>query len=185
MKKFRQMSLLKKILCIVLVFIVAGVVFNLGDDKNDSKETKDQETSETKETEKEYGIGELVNVGDVDYIVNRVETGKTVGNQYLNASAKDTYLIVDITITNHEKEALSVSDSFFKLLNGESEYSTDTNGAIYLDDSIIYQEINPEVTLQGKIIFDVPELIANDNQTKLQVQTGTWGTEKETISLAR
>ena len=81
---------------------------------------------------------------------------------------------------------MTVSDSFFKLLNNGNEYSTDDNGAIYLgDSSIIYQEINPEVTLQGRLIFDVPETIANDMKTELQVQTGVWGSEKDVISLAR
>ena len=108
------------------------------------------------------------------------------GDEYLKSEANDTYLIIDISITNHETEALTVSDSFFKLLNNGNEYSTDDNGAIYLgDSSIIYQEINPEVTLQGRLIFDVPETIANDMKTELQVQTGVWGSEKDVISLAR
>ena len=41
------------------------------------------------------------------------------------------------------------------------------------------------MTLQGRLIFDVPETIANDMKTELQVQTGVWGSEKDVISLAR
>lgn len=185
MKKIKEMSLIKKIICIVLIVGVIGIFTN-GSDKEKETPKKDVSSKQTIE-EKEYGINEVVKVGNVDYQVNQVEVTKQIGSEYFNTTAKDTFLIINLSITNNEKEALSVSDSFFKLLNGENEYSTDSSDAIYLenDSSIIYKELNPGVTLQGKIIFDVPEAIANDMATKLQVQTGIWGTEKDLISLAR
>lgn len=184
--KFKEMSLIKKILCLILVVAVIGV-FAGGSSEKEEGSKKENTPKQTVKEEKEYGIGEIVKVGKVDYLVNQVEVTKKIGSEYLNTTAKDTFLIIDLSITNNEKEALSVSDNFFKLLNGENEYSTDTTGAIYLenDTSIIYKELNPGVTLQGKIIFDVPEAVANDMTTKLQVQTGVWGTEKGLISLAR
>lgn len=185
--KFKELSLLKKILCIVL--IIGIIIMAIGSNDNDSNSDRNENESIINEGTKEkknHSIGETVTVGKVDYLINGVEVTKSIGNEYLKSEANDTYLIIDISITNHETEALTVSNSFFKLLNNGNEYSTDDNGAIYLgDSSIIYQEINPEVTLQGKIIFDIPEAIANDMATELQVQTGVWGSEKDVISLAR
>lgn len=185
--KFKELSLIKKILCIVLIVgIVAIAAVSSSEDSSSNKTENKSTTNESTQEKENHSIGETVTVGKVDYLINGVEITKSVGDEYLKSEANDTYLIIDISITNHETEALTVSDSFFKLLNNGNEYSTDDNGAIYLgDSSIIYQEINPEVTLQGRLIFDVPETIANDMKTELQVQTGVWGSEKDVISLAR
>lgn len=185
--KFKELSLLKKVLCIVL--IVGIIIIANGSNNNGSNDDKNETESVTNEGTQEkqnHRIGETVTVGKVDYLISSVEVAKSIGDEYLKSEANDTYLIIDISITNHESEALTVSNSFFKLLNNGNEYSTDDSGAIYLgDSSIIYQEVNPGVTLQGKIIFDVPEAIANDMATELQVQTGVWGSEKDVILLAR
>lgn len=45
------------------------------------------------------------------------------------------------------------------------------------------QELNPESTLSGKVVFDVSEDTINDPSTQLQVQTGVWGTQTEKIKL--
>lgn len=127
---------------------------------------------------------DTVQVGDVEYVISKKTVTKTVGDQYVNNKAQDTYLIIDLSIKNLGKEQLNVTDSFFTLLNGDKEYKTDSEGAIYLgDDSIIYKDINPDVTLKGKIVFDVPEKIAKSNDNTLKVQTGIWGTETENILL--
>ena len=186
--KFKELSLVKKILCLVLIFGIIGIVAS-GSSNGETKkkeQKKDEPANEVTEEKKEYKIGEVAKVGEVDYLINNVEVTKQIGNEYVNTTAKDTFLIIDISITNNEKESLSVADTFFKLLNGENEYSADSTGAIYLNDSsIIFKKLNPGVTLQGKIVFDVPESVAIANETKLQVQTGVWGSEKDVISLTR
>lgn len=188
LSKFKEMSMIKKILCVVLIIVVAAAVAggsSNDETKNDSKKGN-KETKEVSQEKKTHGIGEVVKVDDVDYLINNVEVTKQIGGEYVNTTANDTYLIIDISITNDKKESLSISDSCFKLLNGENEYSTDSTGAIYLEDnSIIFKELNPGVTLQGKIVFDIPEAVANDNESILQVKSGLWGNEKDTISLAR
>lgn len=185
LSKIKELALVKKILCILLVVGIIGVLAS-GNAKSDDDEKKGNPKKEEPTEEKEYKIGEVAKVGEVDYLINGVEVTKKVGSEYVNKTAQDTYLIIDISVTNNEKESLTVSSNFFKLLNGENEYSSDSVGAIYLEDnSIIFKELNPGVTLQGKLIFDVPESVAIANETKLQVQTGIWGTEKDLISLAR
>ena len=54
-------------------------------------------------------------------MINNVEVTKQIGSEYVNTKAKDTFLIIDISITNNEKESLTVADNFFKLLNGEND----------------------------------------------------------------
>ncbi|GFI40167.1 DUF4352 domain-containing protein [Thomasclavelia cocleata] len=185
LRKFKELSLMKKILCFIVIIGLIGIVAG-GSSNGETKKKEDEPTNEVTNEKEEYKIGEVAKVGEVDYLINNVEVTKQIGSEYVNTKAKDTFLIIDISITNNEKESLTVADNFFKLLNGENEYSADSTGAIYLNDnSIIFKELNPGVTLQGKIVFDVPESVAMANETKLQVQTGIWGSEKDVISLSR
>lgn len=182
-----------KFLLIVIVLLIIGAAGMAGGD--DEEPTKNQtnedvvETSQTKKKtpkaeEKVYKIGDKLTVGDVRYKVTNVSTSKKVGSRYLNAKAQGRFLIISIQITNKGDEALTVSDSFFKLINGKKTYEV-SNDTIYADDSIILKEINPDITLKGKIIFDVPEKIAKAKDNYLQVQTGFWGTEKGSIALTK
>lgn len=76
------------------------------------EQKKDEPANEVTEEKKEYKIGEVAKVGEVDYLINNVEVTKQIGNEYVNTTAKDTFLIIDISITNNEKESLSVADTF-------------------------------------------------------------------------
>lgn len=187
LSRFKEMSMIKKILCVVLIVVVVGAVAGSSNDgTKDGSKKGNKETKEVSQEKKTYGIGEVVKVDEVDYLINNVEVTKQIGGEYFNTTANDTFLIINISITNNKKESLSISDSCFKLLNGENEYSTDSTGAVYLEDSsIIFKELNPGVTLQGKIVFDIPETVANDNESILQVKAGVWSSKKETISIAR
>jgi hypothetical protein len=170
---------MKKILNVFLALILVFGIFAVGcSDEEGKKDTS------TEKQEKIYKMNQVVKVGDVQYKITKKKASKTVGNKYLNQKAQGYYLIIDISIKNLGDESLTVSNDFFKLYNGKKEYEADTDGAIYLgDDSIIYQDINPDVTLKGKVIFDVPKKVANSKDNVLQVQTGIFGTETEKIQL--
>ena len=130
-------------------------------------------------------IGERIDVGDVSYVVEKVETSKTAGGEYLNTTAKGIYLIVTISITNNSNEALTISDSFFTIINGEKNYSADSTATLYASDdqSLWYDELNPDLTTSGVVVFDVSQNVVDSMDTQLQVQTGFWGTQIGIIRL--
>lgn len=153
-------------------------------DSKPKEEEKKEEEPKKEEEEKAYTIGDVVTVGDVEYTVNSISSTETIGNEYLNKKAQNMFLVVDITIKNNATKVLMVSDSFFNLENGEKEYKSDSGSAIYLaDESIILKEINPDASLTGKVLFDITQETIDSPDTKLQVQTGAWGTEKGLINL--
>lgn len=176
---------LKKWQIILIIVIVVGLFSGMsGDSEKDTTTKQENQTVEkTEEVEKTYKMKETVKVGDVEYVVSSKKVSSTVGSEYFNEKAQGKFLTIDISIKNCGDEPLTVSDSFFKILNGEKEYGTSSDATIYLDDSIIYKDVNPDVTLKGQIIFDVPEDVAKSDDIVLQVQTGVWGTETEKISL--
>lgn len=181
----------KKWPIIVGIIIVIVAVVAISDDGRegvtegfkDGMKIANENDDEKESSEQIYKINDVVSVGDVEYIVNNVQATKQIGSEYLNKEAQNMYYIVDVTIKNNGNEALTVSSSFFKLKNGEKEYSTDTEGAMYIDNNIIYDEINPEASLNGQIVFDISQETIDAKGLQLQVQTGVFGTEKQLIQL--
>ena len=177
---------MKKYLKWAIILIIAIGIFGAinGDSSSSDEETKSESKTEKKEEKNvTYGIGQTIKVGDVEYTVNSINSSKKVGDEYFNHEAQEMYLIVNVSIKNNGDEALTVSDDFFKLKKGKKEYTTDTGGSIYLENNIIYEDVNPEATLTGNVLFDVTQETIDDSSLQLQVQTGSWGTEKGLINL--
>lgn len=190
---------------LIIVIVIAGAVG--GGNKDETKETDTEKTAkvETKESKTEskteksapkksekqvFGIGQDVTVGKVVYRVDGKEVADTVGNEYVNSTAKGKFLVLNVTVTNNGDKAITVTDDFFKLYKGKTEFKADTTATMYANqatngDSAAFflQELNPESTLSGKVVFDVSEDTINDPSTQLQVQTGVWGTQTEKIKL--
>lgn len=174
----------KIILGLVIVGALAACV-GTPSSNNETKTTKTSDTtSEKKEEKKVYHIGEVVPVGNVEYTVNGIEQTDTIGDQYVNATAQNHFLIVSVTITNKGNEALNVSDSYLKLKNGDKTYESSSDSIMYLgEESIFYESINPDASFTGKVAYDITQETIDSPNLQLQVQTGAFGTEKEVINL--
>lgn len=146
-----------------------------------------EETSSTEvasSAEASYGIGQVVSVGDLEYTVNAKSIESNFGGEF-GKTANGVYLTLNVTVTNRGKKALTVSDGFFTLLQGDVEYSTDTTAGIYANDNANFflQELNPQSSITGNVVFDVTEEVANNPDLKLQVQSSFWGFKKVLINL--
>ncbi|MBZ2120191.1 DUF4352 domain-containing protein [Streptococcus infantis] len=146
-----------------------------------SEETK---KTEEKTTKAEHKIGEIVKVGDVEYVVNSKSLSQNVGGEY-GKTANGVYLIVNVTVKNTGKKSITVTDDFFKLLKGDTEYATDGAAGLYANEEAKFflSELNPENSITGNVVFDLSNETANASGLQLQVQTGIWGTQKGKISL--
>jgi hypothetical protein len=186
------------LIAIIVVFAVSGgndeqpASTDVKDtEKPASKETKKNEPKEEKKDKEEVktaGIGEEVKVGDVSFTVHGTETAKKVGDQYVSQEAQGTYLIVDVTVKNNAKEAITTDSSFFKLKSGDSTYEADGTADMYINDAskmFFLQSINPGNASRGKIAFDVNDSVINAKDTVLNVQTGLFGTEQGQIKIAK
>ena len=149
-------------------------------EKKASEETKNTEEA----TKAEHKIGEIVKVGDVEYIVNSKSLSQNVGGEY-GKTANGIYLIVNVTVKNTGKKSITVTDDFFKLLKGDTEYATDGAAGLYANEEAKFflSELNPENSITGNVVFDLSDETANASGLQLQVQTGIWGTQKGKISL--
>lgn len=174
----------------LLAIIVVIAITSGGDDTptekaTDKAEPKTEEKSKAKEVVA-AGIGEVVKVGDVEFTVNETTTAKNVGGEY-GSDAKGTFLIVDVTVTNLGTEAITTDSSFFKLKVGEKTYEADSSASISADMKMnfFYEEINPDLSSTGKVVFDVSDAVIASPELMLQVQSGFWGTENGLINIAK
>ncbi len=183
------------LLLLVILGACAAIMGGGDDDKattnNTSSKSDDKDTAKKEETKKSYKIGDTVKVGKMQYKVNEVTTGTTVGPSSLPTNAKDTFVIVDIEVKNNGDEAITVDSSLFKLkangktLEADSAASMSANqgedGSI--ENSFFLEELNPDSTTKGKVVYDVSKAMADSADKKLEVATGFFGTETDTINL--
>lgn len=176
---------------VIAVFIVAGAIASNGGN-DDSKDSKSTAASSTKaESKKEYKIGDTVKVGDMQYKVEKTSTTKKVGPTDLQDTANGIFFVIDLKIKNNGNESVTVDSSFFNLKLGSKTYKADADASMdanqkedgSIDNSFFLQDLNPGSEMSGKVVFDIPEDVANSSDLKVQVQTGAFGTETENISL--
>ena len=136
-------------------------------------------SASTTSTTTTYKIGESAHVGYTSYAVWKVFYKKRLSdNPYLNQAPDATYLFVDLTVRNDDKQARTIAP--FKLIdeNG-SEYETSSK-AWAVDGSIgALDSLNPAVEKRGYIVFDVPR----GKHYKLEISGGYWSSDKALVNL--
>lgn len=194
MKKFFKIGCLGFIGLFVLLMVI-GLIF--GEDSPEESKPKDVKTDteepvkgdsdkeETTSSEVEKAsVGTALKVGDVEFTVNEVSTTNEIKDSggyisYEPDSEGAVFLVVNVTVKNNGKEAITTDSSFFKLIDGDIEYSPST--IITTDSSFfLYDGINPGLSKQGNVLFEIPE---GKQDLLLNVQTGFWGTEQGQIKL--
>jgi hypothetical protein len=152
-----------------------------------AQETKAPEKKEEPKKEKKAaaGMGDVLKVGGVEFQVKGKSSAANVGGEY-GQNAQGKYLILDVAVKNNGKEPLMVDGSFFKIKANGAEYEADTTAAIYANkagNAFFLENVNPGLTLNGKVVFDLPTEMIESQDMILNVQTGMFGTEQGQINL--
>lgn len=183
---------------VVIVIAIGGIGGSGSDDSSkDSKSSssssevsqvesaKSSESSESSSSEKAtYGIGQDVAVGKLTYKVNSVTTDTNVGGQF-GVNAKGVFMIVNISITNNDTKAASISDGSLKIKSNGAEYKADSSAGIYANDagnSAAFSDLNPGTTQTTNIVFDVPQTVVDDPNAKFEAAS-LFGLKSELINL--
>ncbi|EMK2594049.1 DUF4352 domain-containing protein [Bacillus cereus] len=163
---------------VIVVVIVAAAAGGSEDDKktNSTTDNPKQEakaTSDNSKQEKEKDNNkseqpkELSKEGEssnVKITVGGTETLESVGNEYSNQPAQGIFKVVEISITNNQKDAITINGNNFKLVdNQDREFKYSTQAQITYDitnehnSNFFLKQLNPGLTQTGKIVFDVPK----------------------------
>ncbi|WP_433594937.1 DUF4352 domain-containing protein [Lysinibacillus xylanilyticus] len=193
---------------LIVAIIVLGALGNMAgendttkeNDKKDKVETsakapenKDSSKDEKEDKEKEeiVGINIPLEVGDAVFTLNGVSLADQVGPSVLPTKASGKYVVLDVTYKNNGNKAVTIDASFFKLKRGEKTYESDSAASMSanqgedgnIQNSFFLQEVNPDMEIKGKVVFDLAPEVAEATDLQLQVQTGIFGTETGMIKL--
>lgn len=121
--------------------------------------------------------GDTFEVGDGDqtiaYTVTNARTGSSVGGQFISEEADGQFIVIDVSMENRGSEPVDISSNQFKLVDGEGNtYEPDTDAMITVDNSVVFEELSPDVSQDGVVVFDVP---SGKSGWKLQIEPAGFG----------
>ncbi|PGX07753.1 DUF4352 domain-containing protein [Bacillus sp. AFS033286] len=154
----------------LIILGIIGSALGSGDDEKEKSSTEPkQETSAPatkEEPKKQEAKKELSKEGEsskVKIAVGSVESVDSVGGEYLKEKAQGVFKVIEVTVTNNQKDAITVDANSFKLVDNkdrEFTYSTQAQTAFDVGNGgksdFFLKQLNPGLSQTGKIIFDVP-----------------------------
>lgn len=152
----------KKRFIIPLVFgiIIIAIASTGGDDKvGDDAAAAGEVPEEVPRGAEKAGIGDPASDGQFTFTVTRFECGETTigGGGLFEEEAQGQFCVLDVTVENTGNEArgLSATDQYL-YDDQERRFSSDLSYALAIE-TPIYEKINPGNSIDGTIVFDVPE----------------------------
>ncbi|MDK4264290.1 DUF4352 domain-containing protein [Staphylococcus warneri] len=141
---------------------------------------------------KNYKIGDTIKNGDLEVKVKSIENTKAVGPSIAPTNAKDTFVVADVSIKNKGDKALTIDSQMFKLKSGDKSFEADATGSVSanqsddgsITNSFFLEQINPDSTAEGKVVFDVSEKVANTKDKKLEITSSLFSTKSITVDLS-
>jgi hypothetical protein len=161
---FVRHKIITGIVAVIVVLIVLGAV---GSSKNSGTSTTTSGSSSGSNTTptpsvQSAKVGDTVNDGDLAFTVNSVDMSQTIGDSYSQKTAQGQYIILAVKIQNNGKETKTINASDFTVVDNQGrkyDYSTDGQTAMEMSSgttSFFLQQIQPSLSVTGKIVFDVP-----------------------------
>ncbi len=127
-----------------------------------------------------YKEGEDVHVGYTSYGIWRSWWSNRLSeNQFLNQGPNAMYLFVELSVRNNDKKPRMIP--VFTLIDDSgAEYQASSNGWAVQGSIGLIESLNPSVSKQGFIIFDVPQ----NRNYRLKLSGGYWSLADAFVQLA-
>ncbi len=117
-------------------------------------------------------VGDKLTLKGTTYQVTDVSTKSSIGDKSigLDEQASGTFVVVKLELTNRKDEPATIIEDNIRLIGGNGKnYSTSDDALFALDDqSFVFEEIQPDNTEEGTLVYDVPESATSG--AKLQVE---------------
>lgn len=141
-----------------IVLIVAIVALSGGGDEDATVTPGNgSENGEATDEGKTAAVGDTVELKGTAYKVTRVRTAQEVGGEFNKAQADGRFVIVDLTLTNLKDEPATILGDAVRLVGGNGkEYTTDDDAIFAVDNPLILQEIQPDLSQKVVAVYDIP-----------------------------
>lgn len=164
-----------------LIGIIAIGVLAPKNPNNNINNSTSSEAVEKKEETKFYNEGQEIKIGYTSYLVTKSWYAKELNDDsgFLHEKPDGVFLLVQIKVTNKDKEARMIAP--FKLVDQKNaEYESSSKGALNKKALGILNTLNPNVSKEGFLVFDLPK---EKNNYKLKVSGGYWSNENALVTL--
>lgn len=135
---------------VAIIFLIYGVheLYNVfvGEPKKENEKAKQSAA---------YISSTAEDVDGVDFCITSVKNAKMLGNEFTRITTENNFIVVNIKITNNSNEAYSANYIRFLLTEGENEYSC-YDDALFVDNHMILDSINPSITKEYTLVYEVP-----------------------------
>jgi uncharacterized protein DUF4352/uncharacterized protein DUF2510 len=134
------------------------------------------------------GPEESVRVDALIWQVTGARTATTLGDSTigLDEQADGVFVVVDLKARSDKDESVTLTDTAFQLEVGGNTYDTDSDGTFAAigtgDDPLFFEDIGPDATIQGPVVFDVPAN-AVKNRPEMRFNELGFGSSHAYISL--
>jgi hypothetical protein len=121
----------------------------------DDEGSADEGSASKGSADNPYKVGQTVALEGTEYTVTGARTQKKVGGIF-GEKAAGVFVVVDLTIENKKNETKTFMDEAATFIAAdETEYSG-SDAAIYLDNSLWLTDMQPDLPIDGQLLFDVP-----------------------------
>lgn len=149
------------------------------DVSNEESGKKDEEESnEEKIEDKEFGIGEKVELDG--QVVEVTEVEKSDGNEFDKPSEGNEYVIVHVLIENHGDKEISYNPFNFKMKNSNGQIEDQGLITVDNDTSLSSGDLAPGGEVSGTLSFEQPK---DDGGLQLIFEPGFWDTDQIIFNL--
>lgn len=115
-------------------------------------------------------VGDRVTLKGTTYKVTSVDTAKTLGdNPYTKEKANGQFVIVKLQLTNKKDEPATILEDNIRLIGGNGKnYSTSDDALFAVEDAgFILEEIQPDNTEKGTLVYDLPKKAVSGAQLQV------------------
>lgn len=160
-------KLMKTVFIGIGILILLGILANACGSKDTGNPSGTGNTSPaTTKTDAKTPLSNEGVSSDVKIVVNGMETKEQLGdNQYSKVKANGIFKVVKVTLTNNQKDAITIDSNSFKLVDNKGrEFTYSIEGQTALETSLgetgstfFFKQLNPGLSITGQIAFDVPK----------------------------
>jgi hypothetical protein len=103
-------------------------------------------------------VGDRVTLKGTTYRVTSAETTDSLGtNEFDTVQANGQFVVVKLTLTNRKDEPATILEDNLRLIGGNGKnYTTSTDAILAVEDSFLLEEIQPDVSQKGTLVYDLP-----------------------------
>jgi len=149
------------------VLIIISIISNISSDNSQEEVESSATTIQT------YSLGNKIVVENFAYTFTNVQGTSIIGSEYFNDQADGIFWIIDVEVENIGNEAEYINNEIYIIDNQGREFEQDDDAWVYLDNNLVFEELNPGLTKKGQIIFDIPE----GTTGKIGIKKSMWSSD--------